>query len=237
MTRSQKPRTAFDRKESAFAIKLILVCIGLFITSIAFSQATIDRTLQCSCIDNGAPTGFAQFEEEITVNSGAGEIWYIQSVSGFYNISSPVPPAAPVEFTIGPAGDMLSENATGVYTLSGLHQENLGYSITVTNGTETLSLSNILCAFPSSEIVGDNAVCGSEVITYSASNIDPNFTYAWNVISGGVIVGDADQTSVEVQWDDLPGEAGALSLEVTGVTGCNSTSFMTVEFEDDINLA
>lgn len=237
MTRSQRPRTAYEWNESTIVIKIMLVCLGMFITSIVFSQTTIDRTLECECINNSAPTGLAQFEEEITVNSNPGETWYIVSVSGFYQVSSPVPPAVPVEFATGPAGDLLIEAAPGVYTLSGLLQENLGYSISVTNTTDTLDLSNILCAFPSSEISGDNAACGAEVISYTATNIDASFTYQWNVLSGGVIQSVNNLETVAVLWDDVPGENGALSLTVSGPTGCSSTSFLSVDFEDDINLA
>ncbi len=237
MTRSQRPRTAFEWNESTIVIKIMLVCLGLFVSSFVFSQATIDRTVECSCVNNSAPTGLAQFEEEITVNSGSGESWYISSVSGFYQLSSPVPPAAPVPFTTGPTGDLLAETSPGVYTLAGLHSENVGYSIQVTNIADTLILSNILCAFPSSGIEGDDAICGPEVETYIASNIDASFTYSWDVIENGTIIGASDAESVEIEWDDIPGSGGSLSLTVAGPTGCSSTSFLVVEFEDDINLA
>ncbi len=235
MKRSQISRNTIDRSESTIAIRFMLVCLGLFVSSFVFSQASIERTLQCSCIDNGAPEGLAQFEEEIQVSSMAGETWYIDLVSGFYQLGSPVPPAAQLDFATGPGGDLLIESAPGVYTLSGLMVENIGYSIRVTNGMDTLALSNILCAFPSADIVGDNAVCGAEELTYSASTIDATYTYNWDV-SGGVITSAANETDVTVLWDDLPGETGLLELTVTGATGCSSMSFMVVEFEEDINL-
>ena len=200
-------------------------------------QSSIERTIACSCIDNNAPSGKAQFMEEITVYSGVGETWYISSVSGFYQLDSPVPPESQIQFTTGPSGDTLVTDGDGSYILEGLHIEDLGYSITLTNGVVELSLDNILCEFPSGNIIGDNAICGAEENTYSVDNYNPNYTYAWFVSGQGTITTDNTEPTIDLLWDEDGIGEESITLVVTGPTGCSSTSVLDIEFEGNITLA
>ncbi len=235
--RSLRPQSTIELYSTNLVIKLMLLCIGLFVSSFAFSQATVERAVQCSCIDNNAPTGIAQFEEEIVVSSAIGETWYIESVSGFYQLSSPVPPAQQVEFMTGVTGEILAADGAGNYSLQGLLVEDVGYSILLSNGLDSVELSNILCEYPASPIVGDNAVCGAEVEIYAAANFNTAYTNEWDVLTQGTIIGTNTEETVTVQWDEDATENGVLSLTVSGATGCSSTSFINVEFEGNVTLA
>ncbi|MBK7095713.1 MAG: lamin tail domain-containing protein [Saprospiraceae bacterium] len=96
----------------------------------------------CTCAGNGL------FDEEVVVTSFTGETWTVSANSGFLNpvTFSPFPIATPlVETTAG----------SGIYTLVGVHLDDVGYILSVTNGTTTLSISNE-CWYPDPTITGLN---------------------------------------------------------------------------------
>ncbi|MDV7391974.1 hypothetical protein RZS08_11490, partial [Arthrospira platensis SPKY1] len=55
------------------------------------------------------------------------------------------------------AGTALTEDSPGVYTLSGIHVDAAGYSITVSNGSVTLSIANT-CYYPNPSLSGLSAL-------------------------------------------------------------------------------
>ncbi len=110
----------------------------------------------CDCLKNESNTGTkdGQFSETVTVTSQNGEVWYITSVSGLYQ--APVgafPPAKGgnpyplVSFVTGAAGQKLTEvdlgNGLSQYIINGLHVDDIGYNITVSNGQDVLSIENL----------------------------------------------------------------------------------------------
>ena len=104
----------------------------------------------CNCLDNRSTpnTNDGQFAETVTVYSNTGETWTIQSVTGLFQAPAGVfPPAAGTRYPLNPytVGDVLTESpaGSGVYVLNGLHVEGIGYQVTVTNGTLTLSIGNL----------------------------------------------------------------------------------------------
>lgn len=226
-----------NRVGNVAKLQHVFMLVFVLVTASLSAQATAERTLQCSCLDNNAPEGFAQFEEQITVSSGEGETWYISSVSGLYNIDSPVPPSAPIEFNIGIDGYTLTSINDSTYVLEGLLVENLGYSITLTNGVESIEFDNILCEYPASDIEGDNAICEGEIITYNALNIDEDYDYEWSVSGQGIIDGSNSNSSVVVNWNSDGQGTETVRLTTTGLTGCSSDSYIVVSFEENISLA
>lgn len=222
---------------SQFLKKFYAVTIFILVANISFGQTTIDRAVACSCLDNAAPMGQAQFYEQLVINSAIDETWYISSVSGFYQSTSPVPPAQQIPFSIGVAGDTLLADGMGNYSLDGIHLEDLGYSIELTNGTDTARMDNILCAFPSGNIIGDVGICEGEMISYSVENPDPNYNYQWSISDQGSIIGASNEETLDVDWDDDGVGVEFVFLEVTGPNGCGQTVNVSVEFEEDIILA
>jgi len=115
----------------------------------------------CSCLDNETANGAkdGQFSETVTVTSQAGETWYISSVSGLFTSPTGIfPPASGgtpyplISFSTGATGQPLTEidlgNGLSQYILNGIHVDDIGYSIMVTNGTDVLSIGN-LCHYES----------------------------------------------------------------------------------------
>ncbi|MEM1119291.1 MAG: Calx-beta domain-containing protein [Bacteroidota bacterium] len=110
----------------------------------------------CSCLENASSTTAkdGQFSETVTVTSQNGETWYITSVMGLFQPpAGAFPPAKggnpyPLnQFAPGASGDELVErdlgNGLSEYFLNGLHVDDIGYTITVFNGTHTLSIGNL----------------------------------------------------------------------------------------------
>ena len=128
----------------------------------------ISITDPCTCLDNATTLTNGQFGETVEVNGPSGETWTVVTAPGLYQTASPAPPGAPLPVA---AGTALTEVSTGVYRLDGIHIDAQGYSITVTNGTQTLSISNT-CYYPNPGLVGLNALyCsqdGPQTVTVTA---------------------------------------------------------------------
>lgn len=110
----------------------------------------------CNCLANetSAGAGDGQFSETVKVTSQTGETWYVASVTGLYQApGGAFPPAKGgvnyplVAFTTGAAGQQLTAtnlgNGLSHYTLNGLHVDEVGYEITITNGVDVLSIGNL----------------------------------------------------------------------------------------------
>jgi hypothetical protein len=112
----------------------------------------------CGCLDNATTLENGQLSETIQVSSVPGETWTVVTAPGLYQTASLAPPAAPLP--IAP-GTLLTEVAPGIYQLPGKHVDAQGYSISVTNGSVTLSASNT-CYYPNPSLGGLNAVYCSQ---------------------------------------------------------------------------
>lgn len=111
----------------------------------------------CTCAGNG------RFDEEVVVHSVAGETWQVSSNTGYLT---------PITFVQFSVGTLLIENpsGSGQYTLVGVHMDDVGYSLSVTNGSTTLSISNE-CWYPDPTIIGlnDNYCENSPSITLTGN--------------------------------------------------------------------
>ncbi len=109
----------------------------------------------CNCLANETSVGAGdgQFSETIEVTSQRGETWYITAVTGLYRApGGTFPPVKGgtnyplVAFTIGASGQKLAAtnlgNGLSQYSLNGLHVDEIGYEITVTNGKDVLTIGN-----------------------------------------------------------------------------------------------
>jgi hypothetical protein len=115
----------------------------------------------CSCLDNATTLSDGQFSETVEVTGPSGDSWTVVLAPGLYLAGSPAPPAAPLPV---PAGTVLVEDLPGnpgSYLLDGVHIDALGYSISVTNGSVTLSTSNT-CYYPNPSLSGLSATYCSQ---------------------------------------------------------------------------
>ncbi|MBK7408014.1 MAG: hypothetical protein IPJ40_07990 [Saprospirales bacterium] len=141
-------------------------CMRTF--SVTFIPIEIHILDPCTCLDNATTLTDGQFSETIEVTGPTGETWTVVTAPGLYQMASPSPPAAPLPISVG---TVLVEGPAGVYTLTGKHIDALGYSISVTNGSVTLSTSNT-CYYPNPSLSGlDDVYCsqsGPQTVTVTA---------------------------------------------------------------------
>ena len=140
-------------------LRRYVILAGLLISILSTTQAqnpiiylgaSPGSPAQCNCLNNSTQAGNGQFGETVSVNSDPGESWSVSAITGLYSTGSPPPPASPVPIGVGVT---LTETSPGVYQLSGKHVDGAGFSISVTNGSETLTIANA-CYYPHPQIVG-----------------------------------------------------------------------------------
>lgn len=104
----------------------------------------------CFCLNNTTTPGTGQFSETIVVTGVPGQVWEIVEVDGLYEVGASVPPQAGEELMVG---DMLEVDLMDdtQYFIEGVHVDGIGYSIRVSNGIDTLMISN-QCSYPDPEI-------------------------------------------------------------------------------------
>ncbi|MEL6123629.1 MAG: SdrD B-like domain-containing protein, partial [Bacteroidota bacterium] len=110
----------------------------------------------CACRNNATNGRDGQYDEIVEIDATPGGVWRIVAQEGMFLESSPAPPAAPIPVPLGTA---LVEMGPGMYTYQFIHVDSIGYTLTATDGTKTLEISN-LCANPDiffTEI--DTAIC------------------------------------------------------------------------------
>lgn len=206
-------------------LKLSFWFLCLIFTANITSAQTIQLNIPCQCREfpaasqgNATTLDNGQFIDTIQVNSGNGEVWYIAEANGFFDVASPQPPFTPLSYMTGAAGATFTESPAGVYTLPGVHVDALGYSISVTNGTDTLEIANT-CAYP-------NPVITSEIRNGYCQNSDPITLTANAGTSTGTGVFDvlAEDMMTAVQSDISVFDPASLAL---------GTYFLRYTFDED----
>ncbi len=79
----------------------------------------------------------------------------------------------------------------------------------------------------------DTLCFGSSLETYSI-NPNPGSSYSWNVSGGGIIVGSAIGTSIQVDWSNVP--VGLINNAITlteELNGCEAEQNLSVEIIDN----
>lgn len=157
-----------------------LVAIMVFgLTAVFFNETNAQsiyfgndplHPVSCSCLDNATSLTNGQFSELITIASGTGETWAVTAVTGLYNISSPAPPVAPVPLSVGLTIPETSPGS-GIYQLSARHIDALGFSLTVSNGANPLTIGNT-CYYPNPSIINfPDEICLSSVAVSLQANV------------------------------------------------------------------
>ena len=138
----------------------------------------------CACLNNATTLLDGQFSDSVVVWGPTGQMWEVSQISGLFDIMSSAPPAAPTPIAIG---TMLVESpaGSGTYVLTGIHVDSIGYSISVTNGTTTLSINNF-CVYPTPSIILEAVVVceNGDPIPLNGDPGDDNFESESYTIDG-----------------------------------------------------
>ncbi|MCB0635798.1 MAG: hypothetical protein KDC54_04240, partial [Lewinella sp.] len=114
-----------------------------------------DAPPTCNCLNNATNSVNGQFTDTVTVAAPTGQTWTVMTVSSAYADNSPAPPANPIPIV---GGTPLVEVSTGIYQLIVRHRDATGFSMTVTNGVNMLTISNN-CYYPNVTLTVPDTIC------------------------------------------------------------------------------
>ena len=80
------------------------------------------------------------------------------------------------------------------------------------------------------DILGEENVCANQKdVVYKISNLNEFYSYQWQCTNGEIVLG-VDSTECVINWDNTPGETGAIYLEQTIVsTGCSTIITLPIQ--------
>lgn len=172
--------------------------------------ADYEVTDPCVCIGDG------RFRDEIVITAPSNQEWYLDTVVGFYDASSPAPPAPMVSFVTGPGTSYFSEVIIGMgyseYTISGIHLDGDGYSIRFGNELGYfLQYQTEGCNYDDVVIEGVNyedniySTCTNTDATYQV-DLGEDCTIVWSLPAGGSIISSTTDETVVVAWGNQIGD-------------------------------
>lgn len=214
---------------------LVFAFLVLTSTGLMAQTPTVSAT-ECNCLNNASAAGDdGQFQDIITINGPAGKTWKVKHVTGLFKATSPAPPAAPDQITVG---QVITETSSGVYTLTARRIDRTSWSITFTDGINDLNITSARrCAYPSKTIIGDKGVCVNKSRSYHL-DIPANLirTIQWTVSMPASITGSANSANVTVQY---PGTTGTVTLTAVGTAWSyvgQTVGFCNFNISNDIIL-
>ena len=87
----------------------------------------------CQCLNNSTTLSNGQFSTVLSIEGPSGQTWTITDVVGLFRMDSPDPPDLPLPVVLG---KVIPEVSEGLYQLPVKHIEDLGFSVTVSNGID-----------------------------------------------------------------------------------------------------
>ena len=166
----------------------------------------------CICLNNASNPEDGQFRIEVIVISPSGQEWKIDSLSKFYDLTSPPPPGMPVEYSIGtPLIETFDDPEPGLskYYIQAIHINNIPYYIRVINNLGDkleLNMHSGLCNYEIPKISGATGTCINSTESFSIKNPNPNASYLWDLpTGGGIFIGSNAGSNVNIQWGNVPG--------------------------------
>jgi SdrD B-like domain/Thrombospondin type 3 repeat len=112
--------------------------------------------------------------EVVEVHSAPNEIWKVVSSSGMLLLDSTVKKPLLI-------GYIMVEKPNGVYDITFTHEDAIGYTVTVSNGTDTLTMSNKCNMYPQVSLttIPDKVCVNASPILLTASSIPPASSYQY----------------------------------------------------------
>ncbi len=221
--------------------RLLLLCILLLLAVSGWSQdiylgnspATGAR---CHCLNNATTLSNGQFRDTVTVASGVtGETWTVDNASvGAFSNTSPAPPAAPISVN----GQTLTEVSPGVYRIIIRHVDASTYTLRVSNGMVTRTISNT-CYYPNVAITSlpDTVCLTSAPVALTADNGGAAGTGAFRINGQVATVFNAQLLGVGSYTVSYTFDAGTGTAGSPADPGCTTTVSKTVIVPNQPNTA
>lgn len=199
--------------------------------------------VSCVCVANSTDTNVGQFVNTVYVITDVAERWTVVSATNFEQGNGSASTAPNYNYPAGqeiitnpfPTGP-ISDSIYGIdiggvlflYDLEGITRDGEAYSVTVTNGVDTLTIDGNACEYSSQSIEGPTGICVGSTATYCAENLAVQ-DYSWSIDGDGIIVGADDEACITVEWGTSAGGPYTVILENDNTNDC--TAVATVEVQ------
>lgn len=104
----------------------------------------------CQCLNNSTTLSNGQFSTVLSIEGPSGQTWTITDVVGLFRMDSPNPPDLPLPVIVG---KVIPEVSEGLYQLPVKHIEDVGFSVTVSNGIDPDLKISAACFYPNPQFV------------------------------------------------------------------------------------
>ncbi|MBK8518881.1 MAG: hypothetical protein IPL55_22130 [Saprospiraceae bacterium] len=118
----------------------------------AYEMSRASISDPCMCKNNATTQLNGQFDEVIQVEAGPGQTWTVTAIAGLFSPMSLAPPNAPMPIPVMTTLTETVPGVSGIYRLSGVHVDDIGYTVTVSNGLGTTLTIGNKCAYPNVDI-------------------------------------------------------------------------------------
>ena len=219
--------------ETKILVTPIAFILFLFVHLTSTAQSV--TRAECFCLSNQTSPGNGQFADTIIITGPTGANWTVVSAYNFYSGTSPAPPAVPV--AIAP-GTVIPEGPVGKYRLPGRRLDGTNWSVSVTNGTVVIPVTNQrVCRYPNLRLFGDIGSCLGGLDAYRVDIPTANLVNPLWTVTNGILIGTNTNNNIQVQWPSVVGVGhvafDALARSYPG----QSQGLCTVDLDQDVVIA
>lgn len=190
-----------------------------------------------SCRGATTPTN-GQFIVNLKIASKEGETWFVESSNGLFDLSSPLPPAAPTQLANGFILEELPHGHAGhsEYLLRAVHLDGKGFSVRLRNefgDLEQVEANPGICSFETMNLDGPRSLCIGATANYSVSARLAGATYQWYV--DDVLLPGVSTANHTINWSAY--SVGNHEIKVTSSPGCVAPVILNVSIGQPDNGA
>lgn len=177
----------------------------------------IEYTTCASCRTATSPTN-GQFVTSFKIISVTGDNWFVESSNNLYDISSPLPPNAPVilaDETYMTETPLVDNPGFSEFTFSAVHIDGQAFAIRFRNDfgdLEQVEVTAGTCTFTPLTLTGQQSLCIAGVADYSVKGAPLGSTFNWFV--DDIQIPGVTGSSTKIDWTGYSEGAHELKVEM-----------------------
>ncbi|HRO08393.1 MAG TPA: SdrD B-like domain-containing protein [Saprospiraceae bacterium] len=162
------------------------------------------EVVSCSACRTATTPENGQFVATFKIVSAVGDGWYVESSHGMYDITSSLPPAAPLvlaDGTLLAETPIAPDNVFSTFTLSAIHLDGQSFAIRFRNAfgdLEQVEVAAGTCTFLPLVLKGKQSLCESARAEYKVEGAPNGTSYSWYV-DGNLLSGVSGNTHT-IDW-------------------------------------
>lgn len=190
----------------------------------------IEYTSCASCRPATTPTD-GQFVATFRIVSHEDDGWFVESSNRMYDITSPLPPGAPIALADGSLmteNPLASDPGFSEYLFSAVHVDGQGFAIRFRNiygDLEQVEVSSNACTFAPMVLSGKQSLCVGGSSTYKVTGAPVGLDLLWYI--DDVLVPGLSESTHTIDWTGYADGLHELKVEVDG-GDCIAPAVLTV---------